>query len=78
MIFTRDFVTRENYWQITSLVTQKSLFTVTHALFFISPKFVHRDANITKVCSQGCKYHQSLFTGMQISPKFVHRDADFT
>ena len=36
MIFTRDFVTRENYWQIASLMTQKSLFTVTHALFFIS------------------------------------------
>ena len=35
MIFTRDFVTRENHWQIASLVTQKSLFTVTHALFFI-------------------------------------------
>ena len=37
MIFTHDFVTRENYWQIASLVTQKSLFTVTHALFFIFP-----------------------------------------
>ena len=36
MIFTRDFVTRENYWQIASLVTQKSLFTVTHALLLIS------------------------------------------
>ena len=36
MIFTRDFVTRENYWQFASLVTQKSLFTVTHALFFIA------------------------------------------
>ena len=36
MIFTRDFVTRENHCQITSLVTKKSLFTVTHALFFIS------------------------------------------
>ena len=36
MIFTRDFVTRENHRQIASLVTQKSLFTVTHALFFIS------------------------------------------
>ena len=34
--FTRDCVTRENYWQIASLVTQKSSFTVTHALFFIS------------------------------------------
>ena len=41
MIFTRDFVTRENYWQIASLVTQKSLFTVTHALFFISPLLMH-------------------------------------
>ena len=36
MIFTRDIVTRENHWQITPLVTKKSLFTVTHALFFIS------------------------------------------
>ena len=36
MIFTLDFITRENHWQIASLVTQKSLFTVTHALFFIS------------------------------------------
>ena len=37
MIFTRDFVTNQNYRQIASLVTQVSLFTVTHALFFISP-----------------------------------------
>ena len=43
MIFTRDFVTCENHevtcenhWQITPLVTKKLLFTVTHALFFIS------------------------------------------
>ena len=36
MICTHDFVTRENHRQITSLVTKKSLFTVTHALFFIS------------------------------------------
>ena len=26
--------THENQWQITSLVTQKSLFRVTYALFF--------------------------------------------
>ena len=34
---TRDAicVTREHNWQIASLVTPKSLFTVTHALFFI-------------------------------------------
>ena len=35
MIFTRDFVTRENHWQITSLVNKKPLFTITLALFFI-------------------------------------------
>ena len=35
MIFTRDFITRENHWQITPLMTKKSLFTVTYALFFI-------------------------------------------
>ena len=40
MIFTRDFVTRENYWQIASLVTQKSLFMVTHVLFFMSLQMV--------------------------------------
>ena len=32
MIFTHDFVTRKNHWQITPLMTKKS---VTHALFFI-------------------------------------------
>ena len=36
MIFTRDFVTREKHRQIASLVTQKLLLAVTHALFFIS------------------------------------------
>ena len=40
IIFTLDFVTRENYWQIASLVTQKSLFTVTHALFFMSQMII--------------------------------------
>ena len=47
MIFTRDFVTRENYWQIASLVTQKSLFTVTHALFFI-----YWSVHTTSVCDR--------------------------
>ena len=36
MIFTCDFVTHESHWQITSLETKKSLFKVTHALFYIS------------------------------------------
>ena len=44
MISTRDFVTRENCWQIASLVTQKSLFTVTLALFFI---YFHPHKNMT-------------------------------
>ena len=42
MIFTRHFVTHENHWQIASISTKKSLFTVTPALFYIShvPNFV--------------------------------------
>ena len=36
MIFTRDLVTRKNYWEIASFVTQKLLFMVTRAFFFIS------------------------------------------
>ena len=67
MIFTRDFVTRENHWQITPLVTKKSLFTITHALFFIlceSPGFdwaaiqtifrsqLKCDLSLTHSCSQ--------------------------
>ena len=35
MIFSRDYVTRENHCQIASFVTQKSLYMVTHALFYI-------------------------------------------
>ena len=34
MIFTSDEVTSENHWQITSRVTEKSLFTVTNVLFY--------------------------------------------
>ena len=37
MSFIRDFVTYEKYLQIASLVSETSLFTVTHILFFISP-----------------------------------------
>ena len=41
-IFTADGICqRKNYWQIVSLMTQKSLFTATHALFFISPLLPH-------------------------------------
>ena len=40
MIFSRDFVTRKNSLA-NHLVTKISLFTVTHALFFISPLYRH-------------------------------------
>ena len=36
MIFIRDFITHEKHWQIISHVIKKSLFMVTHALFYIS------------------------------------------
>ena len=35
MVFTSDEVTSENYWQIVSRVTQKSLFTVTNVFYFL-------------------------------------------
>ena len=35
MISMSDEVTSENHWQITSLVTKKSLFMVTNVLFFL-------------------------------------------
>ena len=35
MMFNRDFVTRENHWKMTPLVTKKLLFAVTHASFYI-------------------------------------------
>ena len=46
MIFTRDFVTRENHWQIASLVTPKSLFTVTHCIILYTMLFELLSADI--------------------------------
>ena len=40
-IFNRDLVTRKKCWKIASLVTPKSLFTVTHALFYMSSQKLH-------------------------------------
>ena len=34
MIVTRDCVTRENHWRIASLVTEKSLFTLSHVVLY--------------------------------------------
>ena len=58
MIFTRDFVTRENYRQIASLVIQKSLFRVTHASFFISSCQYRNSRDKDKtVCRPSYLYH---------------------
>ena len=67
MIFNRDFVTRENHRQIPSLVTQKSLFTVTNVSFY----FLHAilcpwTHNIAK------NNHRSLIS--QLSPRTVVSD----
>ena len=57
MIFTRDFATRENHWQISSFVTQNSLFTVTHALLYIfSIVYRHIPLNYCELGSVGCRY----------------------
>ena len=39
MIFICELVPHVNYCQIASLMTQKSLFTITHALLYISSEF---------------------------------------
>ena len=67
MIFTH-----ENYWQIASLVTQKSLFMVTHALFYISCPW--DKSNSTG--SAGYQHKHELWQGCQHlgNTKFI----DFT
>ena len=40
MIFTHAFITHENHCWIDSLVTWKSLFTLTHTLFYMSVEAV--------------------------------------
>ena len=65
MILTHDFVIRENHWQIASLVTQKSLFTVTHAVFFIYCHAVYR-CNTTNI---RMKYVVFILFGMQYIEK---------
>ena len=60
MVFTSDEVTSENYWQIVSRVTQKSLFTVTNVLFY----FLHAIL---------CPEHTILLIS-QLSPRTVVSD----
>ena len=73
MIFTRDFVTRENYWQIASLVTQKSLLTVTHALFFI-----YFTSNKGVVFYSLCAKWFSLGYDWRIKSRKLHWQTHFT
>ena len=67
MIFTRDFVTRENHWQIASLVTPKSLFTVTHALFFISQRNESSLLNYALKLGRFDMVHYFLDQGIELS-----------
>ena len=46
MIFTCDFVTRENYWQIASLVTRKPPWTIMISLILINSDDGDDDNNI--------------------------------
>ena len=43
IIFTRNFITREDHWRITSLVTKEFLFTASHRLFCIVRKASYYD-----------------------------------
>ena len=62
MIFTPDFVTRENYWQIASPVTQKKLFTVTHALCFISCELLLLSETIYRIIYLTLKIFKKIYT----------------
>ena len=67
MIFTRDFVTRENHCRIAPLVTKKSLFTVTHTLFFISCKKMHLKMSSVK-WQKFCPGLNVLENGFLVTP----------
>ena len=54
---------RDNYWQIASLVTQKSLFMVTQALFFI--KIISMITILYKAIHSTTMY---IFSGIYCSP----------
>ena len=71
MIFIRDFVTRENHWQITPLVTKISLFTVIHALFFM----YHIRQTSCIVCQSLCEvnlYRPTSFIYWHTSCRLTH------
>ena len=62
-----SLVTSENHWQIASLVTQKSLFTVTNVLFY----FLH--AILCPGTNNSAKnHHRSLIS--QLSPRTAFSD----
>ena len=56
MIFTSDEVTSENHWQITSRVTNKSLFMVMNVLFY----FLHAILYLEQTVSLQTIIHRSL------------------
>ena len=62
-----DFVTRENHWQIASLVTPKSLFTVTNVLFY----FLH--AILCHGTHDSAKSHHPWLIS-QLSPRAAFSD----
>ena len=69
IIFTSEEVTSENYMQIASRVTQKSLFTITNVLFYflraILCSWTHKIADFAIVASDGLLW-LSIVTSLQL------------
>ena len=68
--FVAEQCVQENHWQITPLVTKKSLFTVTHALFFISynpGRAIDCILEENHSCYYGIRLYELKFTGSLIN-----------
>ena len=69
IIFKSDEVMSENYWQIASRVTQKSLFTVTDVLFYflhtILRPWMHKIVDFAIVARDGLFWF-SIVTSLQL------------
>ena len=65
IIFTSEEVMSENYWQIASRVTKKSLFTVTNVLFYFLRPWTHKIADFAIVARDGLFWF-SIATSLQL------------
>ena len=74
--FSRVTVTSENYWQIASRVTQKSLFTVTNVLFYflhaISCPWTHNSAKNNDRLPISLLWLRTVFSDLSVTSGYWH------